>query len=304
MNSAMVKPLAFLTLLFFALTAVALADDFGPRRDVAAIRRDLPILLEASAPDASIRDVVVRGDGAVVTWTHRDALWIGILKRRFDRWWLLKAFGSEPDGAVFCCGGVYSPGDQYGPEPRFLVELGVDPALAELAKRHIAVVAAAAANGAAACPPGTFCPLTHADGYMINVLSFQHASALPPDVIYHVTVAFAANDAAQKDRITDVNPRAPTEAESWLTPGGNAYAFFSGNVSAAQPVHVQPGTTIDVWFPFVLDPSLRYSLSIGVTRGAPMAPVTGTLSANTLHFTLPALVLEPGAELMGEIDGD
>ena len=82
---------------------------------------------------------------------------------------------------------------------------------------------------------------------------------------YEATIAFAKTDVYPETgaSLEDLNGRAPTKAESWITPGGNSYFFFSGTVKAEQPVHVQAGTTLDVWFPFVLDPPIKYSLTIG-----------------------------------------
>jgi hypothetical protein len=58
-----------------------------------------------------------------------------------------------------------------------------------------------------------------------------------------------------------------------------------------------------VWFPFVLDAQKTYSLTIA--HVAPIiGPINGTLANNTLQFTLPAFAIEPGVEIMGEIDGD
>jgi hypothetical protein len=105
--------------------------------------------------------------------------------------------------------------------------------------------------------------------------------------------------------IVSFKTRAPTEAESWANqPSGNSYFFFSGTVQSPQPVHVQAGTKIDVWFPFVLDTSLKYSLTIGGNGFTAIGPVDGTLADNTLHFVLPAFTVAPGVELMGEIESD
>ena len=180
----------------------------------------------------------------------------------------------------------------------------VDPALAELAALHLPAVALAERRFAAACKGRTVCPLMHGDGYVVNTLRFNRPETLLPPSLYGVRVRFAPNDAASDDRVVDVRSRAPTPAESWLTRGGNAYAFISGTVTSARPIDVQPGTTIDIWFPFVLNPSLRYSLTIGVTKGASVGPVDGMLDKNTLQFVMPAFALEPGAELMLEIDSD
>jgi hypothetical protein len=122
---------------------------------------------------------------------------------------------------------------------------------------------------------------------------------------YVFGVKFGDNDAATNAAIVSFMTRAPTEAESWANqPSGNSYFFFSGTVQSAQPVHVQAGTAIDVWFPFVLDPSLHYSLTVAAPNAMSLGPVEGTLKDNTLHFVLPAFTAPPGADLMGEIDSD
>jgi hypothetical protein len=118
-----------------------------------------------------------------------------------------------------------------------------------------------------------------------------------------MAVQLAVNDAPQRAIITDVSGRPPTEAESWITRGGNSYFFFSGTMDTTAPIHVQPGTTIDVWFPFVLDTSLYYAITIG-HADKPIGPIDGTLKDNVLHFVLPAFTLPPGATLMAEIEGD
>lgn len=120
---------------------------------------------------------------------------------------------------------------------------------------------------------------------------------------YQMSVHFASNDAALEAEITAIFGRAPTEAESWETRGGNSYFFFSGTVQSTAPVHVQAGTTIDVWFPFVLDTSLYYALTIA-HADKPIGPIDGTLKDNVVHFVLPAFALPPGATLMAEIEGD
>ena len=115
---------------------------------------------------------------------------------------------------------------------------------------------------------------------------------------YVMGATFAVNDATTTARIAGFAFRAPTEAESWATRGGNSYGFFSGTVQSVNPIRVRAGTTIDIWFPFVLDPSLRYRLTIGSQR------VDGTLGHNSLHFSLPAFTLPPGVELMGKVEGN
>jgi hypothetical protein len=130
-------------------------------------------------------------------------------------------------------------------------------------------------------------------------LAFHSKNALRMmDDGYVMGATFAANDAATTARIAGFAARAPTKAESWATRGGNSYCFFSGTVQSRKPIHVGAGTTIDVWFPFVLDPSLRYRLTIGSLR------VAGSLGHNSLHFSLPAFTVPPGVELTGAIDSN
>ncbi len=74
-------------------------------------------------------------------------------------------------------------------------------------------------------------------------------------------------------------------------------------MGGGKPVAFTPGTTIDVWFPFVLDDELRYTLSF-FSDDKPSGQIAGTIFDNTLHFVLPAFVMAPGKTLMAEIDGD
>lgn len=121
---------------------------------------------------------------------------------------------------------------------------------------------------------------------------------------FQTSFSWAHADADVDAAIAPRLGRRPTEAESWLSyPGGNSYFFFSAVVRSSVVVHVDAGSALDVWFPFVLDPSYRYSLTIAHSDPV-VGPVNGTLRDNTLHFVLPAFALVPGTQLMGEIEGD
>lgn len=131
-------------------------------------------------------------------------------------------------------------------------------------------------------------PAQHENGSRITLERYQVALAFPKQ---------------GQVSLTDLLGRAPTEAESWVTRGGNSYFFFSGTVQADAPVHIDAGTTIDVWFPFELDRQLHYGITIA-HAAKPIGPIDGTLKDNVLHFVLPAFDVAPGARLMGEIEGD
>ncbi len=135
-------------------------------------------------------------------------------------------------------------------------------------------------------------------------LDFSRQSQLLDDLNgYQMAITFSQNDAGAAARIAPISGRPPTEAESWMTRGGNSYFFFSGPVETTAPIHVQAGTTVDVWFPFVLDTSLHYAITIA-HADKPIGPIDGTIKDNVVHFVLPAFTLPPGATLMAEIEGD
>ncbi len=127
---------------------------------------------------------------------------------------------------------------------------------------------------------------------------------------YDITIAYAPNDAGPDAKLAQLFARAPSAAEfapnhppapGWGGP--DAVAFFDLAINAAKPVTFERGTTIDVWFPFVLDDQLRYNLSF-VSAGKPSGMIFGTVFDNALHFVLPPFSIDPGEPLMAEIDGD
>jgi hypothetical protein len=236
----MERPLAFAAALLLALLSpiATRADDYGPRRDITAIRHDLSILVNPTSP-ITFDSIQTDGGQAVVQWHVGQDHHETFLVKRYGRWWFDAQAGLSP------------------------VPFGGD--------------------------------VSFTDGIPNR----------PTSDGYRVTLHFAPTDAATDGHIASFATRMPTEAESWAnTPSGNAYFFFSGTVQSQQPVHVQAGTILDVWFPFVLDPSLRYSLTIAAPNVMSLGPVEGTLKNNALTFVLPGFTAEPSAELMGEIDSD
>jgi len=103
--------------------------------------------------------------------------------------------------------------------------------------------------------------------------------------------------------IVGFHGRAPSEGEMPPTPYMNGYYFFSLLTDAAAPVNVKAGSTLDVWFPFVLDPNEHYALWLGFVDPE-ISAIPGTLRDNALHFELPAFTTRPGKTALGEIDGD
>ena len=269
----------------------ARADDVGPRRDIAAIRHDLPVLLAAgpyaAAPPQRFESVVVSGADAVAECYACSLTALLRLHYRYDRWWLLGYVAPSSSG---------------------MLTAGVPQALVALARSHVTMTQKT--DAATPQPPCKTFSCYFVSGaiydagapgqipFNANVRGFTSEG-------YRPTLTFAPSDASTDAKLANVTGRAPTRAESWANPpSGNSYFFFSGTVQSPQPVHVQAGTTIDVWFPFVLDPTLRYSLTIAAPNAMSLGPIQGTLTDNTLHFVLPAFTAPPGAELMGEIEGN
>jgi len=270
---------------------IARADDYGPSRTIAGIRHDLPVLLAAgpyaAAQPLRFESVVVSGADALVECDACSSTALLRLHYRYDRWWLLGYVSASSDG---------------------LLTAGLTQPLVTLAHSHLAM----AEKADAATPPPrckTFnCYFVSGEIYDVTApiqLPFNptRSGRMRGDA-YLATVTLSNNDGSASSKIASLESRAPTQAESWVTPGGNSYFFFSGTVQSSQPVHVQAGTTVDVWFPFVLDASLRYSLTIAGHGFTAIGPVDGTLDANTLHFVLPAFTVSPGVELMGEVESD
>ena len=105
-----------------------------------------------------------------------------------------------------------------------------------------------------------------------------------------------------------VYARPPTDAEfiPYPTPAQyvpNAVLYFDLRINGTSPVTFAQGTTIDIWFPFVLDDRLNYDLTIGYAD-KPIGPIYARAFDNALHFVLPAFTVTPGRALMAEIDGN
>jgi hypothetical protein len=125
---------------------------------------------------------------------------------------------------------------------------------------------------------------------------------------YEISIHYASNNAAAGAKFNRIYARPPTPAEflPYPTPYryvSDAVMFFDIIIDAPKPVSFQKGTTFDVWFPFVLDDTLKYNLSFGGGQ-EPVGPIAGTVFDNVVHFELPGFTALPGKELMGEIDGD
>ena len=81
----------------------------------------------------------------------------------------------------------------------------------------------------------------------------------------------------------------------------NSVIFSEITIESPKPVSFAAGGKLTIWFPFVLDDTLRYNMTIAYTD-----PMVGPLYAkpfdNTLQYTLPAFSAQPVKILKLEID--
>ena len=82
-----------------------------------------------------------------------------------------------------------------------------------------------------------------------------------------------------------------------------AKALYQFSFYAAKPTAAtfRTGSTLTVWFPYVLDQNGRYTLKSQGPQPA-LAPIRGHLKNNVLSFSLPGVTLSAGRVLYGEID--
>ncbi|HVA26880.1 MAG TPA: hypothetical protein VNF68_01800 [Candidatus Baltobacteraceae bacterium] len=301
------KPIAIRTIASIALGAlllvpmVARADDAGPAADVRDIRQDLPVILASrSQPDVVVVDsVAVSGDQALVQAHTSDGPVVYAMTRYLDSWWYKGTIRVGPHDASACWKATASAIDSNGVTPQLLRNLGLPDALVDVAQHNLPLVIKASERAlqqdGSRGKPWIRCDYT--DG-LLSFSEGRRASAGP----YEITVLFGKNDATAGAEFPSVVGRAPDQGESLGAPPRSAYAFFSTKLTSATTVHVDAGTQLNVWFPFVLDASKTFSLTL--THVLPtIGSVSGTLKDNTLHFVLPPFAIAPGATLTGEIDG-
>ena len=265
---------AAITMLIVPLPAFA--GDAGPSRDVRGIRGEVPQLFAARLADwnvdpqlLAIDSVVVDGDYAVVQWRAGERSGIDGFVRIFDRWW--DRMTTTP------CLMTSSPLRKVDSTTLNAGLLGAMGFPAPLVTAATGDLALPVSSGACADPLDSLIPVADADGYAVRMTP------------------------SSTSRLFKLSGRKPNEAESWIVPHGDGFFFFYMTSNA--PAHVASGSSLDVWFPFLLDPSLRYSLTIAYAD-KPIGPIDGTLSNNVVHFNLPEFTAPPRVELMCEIDGD
>lgn len=301
---------ALVLALLFGSTAAARAEDFGPPRDVAAVRYDAARLIARAVrydkrdpAQTTFSDTVVDGDWALTSWKNQTLKGIIVVNRRRGQWWdVLEGIASQTFGWRFDAGpSLKAAWNVYydGPENKLLAQMHVPAQLIALASAHNADVAGAKGSYTGHGDPycGDFCRWLKPGGGTIETVDRAESAG------YSLKIALSANSSTSADSIKRVFVRMPTDGESTQTLHGDAFVFFTVELAGQAPVTFKPGTTVDMWFPHVLDAYRHYGLTAAMADSA-FGPVRGTLADNTLHFVLPAFTVTPADPVMFEIDGD
>ena len=294
-----------------AFGAVARADDYGPKRDVRAVRAALPVLMAArvralgtAVQSIHADDVVINDKEAVADWSAGIQGGIVGFVRRYGLWWVSGQVDrdepepageiywySDPPGALPTC----QSSGAFEAAPDYLVrELKLGTATLSLAQTHIAAIAQDAARESAwrKLHPGGLIPYgIQRDCFTVgNKPTYADTSAG-----YRVELTLPSPENLD---IAHFTGRAPTLAE--FSGAGSVY-FFSFNIGGDAAVRVT-GAALDVWCPFVLDPHARYTLTL-TDANPEIGPLVGALRDNTLHFELPPFTATPSSSVMGKLDG-
>jgi hypothetical protein len=306
---------AVFLLVILTIGAQARADDYGPRNAVRSARDASTDLLQPTAHTINhlasangipqtpliVYDVVTDGNASVASWRVADARGIIVLERRLGLWWKVAALlNDKPSAQIW----TYTPTDQMGKSCPPADDLQVPTQSVLLSRYELSpgLVASAIAHNA------ILSEIDARAGHQPLVATSRPSSCTSPFSQasqtdgYRSSFELSVPDPPSGAAISRFTVRAPTSAEFPPTPGANSYYFFSFEFGGASEVQVRSGS-LDVAFPFVLDPGLRYSLTIGFTKPV-LNPIVGRLSDNELHFDLPPFTADPGTSLMGEIEGD
>jgi|GEM_PF-1311393 len=320
------RTLIVLAMPWIIAAAIARADDFGPRQDVREVRADARTLLAHHlrvthvAPESLLlSDVVVVGNQALFSWDAGKEHGLNGFSRIGARWWDALDKGGWGDSGCWDTDIGYplkgSTWDQYAPDASELATFGISAPLIAASLIHNRDVRSAELNTQNVRREHMWVRHCKACFYTMRPWTIvdSHGGVLAPfprsaTAGYDLSIAYAKNNAALGTTFEQIYARRPTDAEMlpYPTPmnfSADAVFYFDLTLDGPKPVTFAPGTTIEVWCPFVLDGALHYNLTISAAD-KPIGPVYGTLFDNVMRFQLPGFTAFPGKALMAEIDGD
>jgi hypothetical protein len=295
-----------------------LANDRGPAAAVVAIRHDLSILLsaplEALNAKPTIDWVVANQQDAVAMWRAKGNRGIVVLQRRSGRWWWRGAASSTDDMA-----GTWSPlwvpGNEIGsaecsihlpgpPSAQKLLSDGfIDKQLAAKLANRLPTVPMPKTMTAEDCHSIENYVRSSSGGYGA---AFFHGEDYDSTWFNWVgqTPTGSEGDSIQDTKacysftLTTLPDKSPRDMEHLV------HQVYSELFPSPPPaLTFKTGSTIDVWFPYVLAGHGHYLLSMSNVTPE-IRDVPGTLRNNVLHFALPAFILRRGDIAQGEVVGN
>ncbi len=294
-------PIAAWSLVVLAfLGTAASATDIGPRQDVATLRHDVPILLAAfgalgnggATARVAVDSVAVDGDQALVQWRIADKVGVDGMIRIDGRWWeRMREYPVPSLYYVVCYSPLRCDADYTDLTDRSLLAMGLSDSLIRLAFGRMPAIG----TSRSAIESYRY------DASRFLITGDYRKGSTDPDG-FLISASFPRND-APSEAFFQVEGRRPTQTESWTNRDSNRYFFFTMTLSSMRAVNFPTGTTIDVWFPFVIDSKSIYSMTIE-DAGRVVHVKAARYADNTLYFVLPAFFVSPAAILRGEIRGE
>lgn len=264
----------------------AVAADYGSPEAISALRRDVPLLLAAGLKSQRLQphldSIFADGNEAVAVWHAARNRGVIVLRYVRQRWWWLAGSATTDDRGYHYWSQLGSPGDdlngcnaivRHSPSTEDLQEAGfINPAFAALLSKRLPIWRTRTAD-----LPLLICDrmaqVAWSDGY---------------DATFRAT---CSNECGPFRGGSPKKGRMPPE-----------YYRFTVSANSVASKVVKANSTLDVWFPFVLDTKDTYALHlIGVEPA--IDRVAGKLEDNTLHFVLPAFTVPEGSSAEGVIIG-
>lgn len=273
-------------LMAFNWALPAMAADYGSPEAISALRRDVPLLLAAGLKSQRLQphidSIFADRSEAVIVWHAARNRGVIVMRYVRQRWWWRAGSTTTDDRGYQYWSRLGSPGDnlngcnaivRHSPSTKDLQEAGfITPTFAALLSKRLPTWRTRAAH-----LPLVICDrmaqVAWGDGY---------------DATFRATSSNAWGPFRGSRPKID---RMPPE-----------YYRFTISANSVASVAVESNSTLDVWFPFVLDTKDTYALHlIGVEPA--IDGVAGKLEDNTLHFVLPAFTVPEGSSAEGAIVG-
>lgn len=279
--------------------AFALGSDDGPSHAVAAVRRDLPILLADSLATYEVRAlpvvdwVVTDGRQAVAEWRAGKMRGVVVLRFRSGRWWWRGAAStsidreagrtwtwlSVPGRDLSLCGG-----SELGPpSARDLFRRGfIDKSLTARLSERLG-------------------PTPQTGRIEVATCDWFGCKAQSTEGGYDANFDGGFPESTDPSQSCGMKGSGPADWQRPATPGSTLYYVFALAAQNPSAAKLSAGSTFDVWFPFVLDTKKVYTLRISHIVPEVQVPPKSSKN-NVLHFVLPAFRILEGNTAQGEID--